>query len=435
MKKSLVFGSLIVTGLAFVTLSSGLARKATAEVFDTDCYRMNTLDTPIATEKEIQRADVWCYKQVTEPRGATLIYHIDSHGETRPELSILVQRDGTVVHASLKKGEISIHRLRSTFNPLRVPLTPPDGAVRVPTPITPSSVGSTDAMVKLFSEESAPLENIAINGPGEFKVSVAAEFMPWRGYWFPHASGRLHNGPFSPLAKFDRYVEGRTGFDPQAQAWEKANHDFHGTKWSGHCNGWAAASILRSEPKGPWTDPFTNVTFTVSDQKALFIERDYCPNLLFFGHRNREEESPGAGDIDAAEFHQVITYYVGQLGKPILMDKMSTTPVENRVVSAYDMKVSEVSANLYDIEMVLRVHEYDTKLTDEVGVAPSEERTYRYRLQTDPVGHIIKGQWHSSNPDFLWVPLSYSQCDSQNPAITEHWVETVGREMDLPGIW
>lgn len=432
--KSLVLIALLTTTIAFVGLTTALSDRAAADSFDVDCYRIDTLDTPIATDAEIQRSDVWCYKEVDKPRGATLIFHVDSQGETRPELSLLVLRDGTYVHASLKKGEITVHRLRSTFNPLKVPLTPPDGAVRVPAPITPSSAGRTDEMIELFSEE-VPLENIAVNAPGEYTVSVPTEAMPWRGYWFPHSSGRLHHGPDSPLAKYDRYVQGRTGWDPASQAWEKINHAFHGTKWSGHCNGWAAASILRPEPKAPWTDPMTGVTFSVSEQKGLFIERDYCPNLLFFGHRNRDAEATGAGDISAAEFHQVVTYYIGQLGKPILMDKMSTSPVENRVVSGYQMKISEVSAGLYDVETVLKVHDYDLKMIDEPGVAPFEERTYRYRLQTDPVGHVLKGQWSSSNPDFLWVPLSPSRCDSQNPGITEHWVNTVGQELSLPGIW
>ncbi|MES2964264.1 MAG: hypothetical protein V4760_10265 [Bdellovibrionota bacterium] len=294
------------------------------------------------------------------------------------------------------------------------------------------SVATPDAMVKLFSDEASPLENVAINGPGEFKVAVASESMPWRGYWFPHSSGRLHHGIESPMAKFDRFVEGRSAFNPGTQSWEKINHAYHGTNWSGHCNGWAAASILREEPRAAWTDPFTNITFSIADQKGLMIERDYCPNLLFFGHRNRDE-GPGAGDIDAAEFHHVLTYYVGQLGKPILMDKMSTSPVENRVVPAYSMKITEVSANLYDVETKLQVHEYDKKMTEDVGVAPFEERTYRYRLQTDPVGHIIKGQWHSANPDFFWVPLSPSECESKNPGVSEHWVTTIGKELKLPG--
>ncbi|MES2964263.1 MAG: hypothetical protein V4760_10260, partial [Bdellovibrionota bacterium] len=124
MKSRLVL-IVLVTGTVIVgTLLSIMTIRANAEVFDTDCYRIDTLDTPIGTDSEVQRSEVWCYKQVANPRGSTLIFHVDSHGETRPELSMLVQRDGTLVHASLKKGAITVHRLRSTFNPLRVPLTP-----------------------------------------------------------------------------------------------------------------------------------------------------------------------------------------------------------------------------------------------------------------------------------------------------------------------
>ncbi|HVK62088.1 MAG TPA: hypothetical protein VM432_11075 [Bdellovibrionales bacterium] len=422
----LFFAAVSISAAAWLTLT---ATKTSAQIDTTECYKINVGDDPIALDENAATTSVWCYRELSEPVGSRLVFKIDAFGKTRPELSMLVGRDGTIVHASLLRGELTIHRLKSNWSPLPAPLEPPTDAEKVKQPISPMSTKSTDSVIEVFRNAPEQPDDITVRMEGVQTVTVKEKLLPWRGYWFPLKSGRMHNGSNSPTAKFDRYVAARTGTTPGAQRWERSRHVFSGIAWSGHCNGWAAASIMRREP-APWTDPFSEETFTTADMKGLLIERDYCPELLFFGHRYRGKD---LSDIYALDFHKVLTYYIGKLGKPVLMDIRRDAPVENRVVSGYKMTITEVDELTYDVVAELAVHEYDTSLSDELGVAPIKPRTYKYRIWTDAVGEVVKASWQSANPDFIWVPLAPATCSYQNPAVSEEWIQTMGKPTKLPG--
>jgi hypothetical protein len=321
--------------------------------------------------------------------------------------------------------------LKSNWSPLPAPLTPPADAEKVEEPISPSSAGSAEKTLSIFLSSSSNPEDIAVRTDGEVVVDVAPERLPWRGYWFPLKSGRLHAGSDSPLAKFDRFVQARSGRNPGAQRWEKANHAFAGVAWSGHCNGWAAASIMTKEPVKPWSDPISGVTFSVEDQKGILIERNYCPEMLFIGHRYRG--GSGLGDISALDFHNTITYYIGKLGKPVLVDIRRDAPVENRVFSGYKMTTKTVGVNVYEVTAEMHMHGYDSGWSDEIGVAHEEPKLYKYKIWTDAMGAVTKAQWLSTNPDFIWIPLASGTCSYQNPAVSENWVSTIGKPVPRPG--
>ena len=68
----------------------------------------------------------------------------------------------------------------------------------------------------------------------------------------------------------------RTETCPGAAAWESTNHRYQGTWWEGHCNGWAASSVLRVQPVASKRDPCSGLVFSVSEQKGLLAERDLC---------------------------------------------------------------------------------------------------------------------------------------------------------------
>lgn len=433
MKSASLIPASLITLLIVVSASPlGISSAIAMGTPETKCYRISSDDSPSAIEVNESRTHTWCYRQVHNPAGSRLIYHVDGKGRTQPELSFLVERDGTIVHASLKQGERTVHRLRASWNPMGIPLQPPADAVRVKTPITPMGANeSAEGALEILTSPNSAVEEIALRSGGEYNVSVAPQLMPWRGYWYPHSSGRLHHGSNSPMAKLDRMIEVRTGKKGGAQRWEANNHDYTGVNWAGHCNGWAAAAVLRKEPRQPWTDPISKVTFNVADLKGILMERDYCPITLFFGKRNRGGGS-GAGDIPALDFHNLISYYVGKLGKPIQMDLMSTSPVENRVVSGYKMIVAQEQPNVFKIDATLKIHGYDSKHTDDVGEAPFFERVYRYRVWTDPTGTPIKGQWISSNPDFIWIPIAPGSCSSGNPHVTEAVAEALGKPVNFP---
>ncbi len=427
--KRTILGAVVLSAsaVAIPAISNWSPFVAQAHFRPPECYRIEQKgDSPIATDNAQGSSETWCYKELEEPIGARLVYNIDEQGRMQPELSVMIEADGTLRHASLLKGKLTIHRVRD-FNPTGVPLTPPEGAERVIEPISPLSADAMEKNLSLFQEYGDVTVTVATMRPGTFATTVEPNAVPWRGYWFPHSSGRMHIDAKSPMAKYDRFLKRRTQVNPGAQKWEKQNHRYTGVNWAGHCNGWAAASVLQPEPKHPVADPFSGERFTVSDIKALWMERDYCPKLAFFGGRNRGRPTDNPSDISAREFHNVMTYFLGQLKKPVLMDYMATEPVENRVVSAYAMNVKQTGSNSFYVETTLKIHEYDKEPISEPGPAPFIERTYRYTIYTDDEGRVKSGSWHSANPDFLWVPLAEGNCDSTNPSVESFWIREIMR--------
>lgn len=229
------------------------------------------------------------------------------------------------------------------------------------------------------------------------------------------------------MAKYDKFIARRAAnTNPGSQAWEKRYHN-HGYGWSGHCNGWAAASVMTQEPTSPISDPFSGVTFSVADLKGLLIEQNYCPKIVFYGSRNYGKPGDNPRDIHASTFHNVLAYFIGQLKKPVLVDLMATRPVQNAVISGYTMKSTRIGTNTYSVEAKLRVHFYDDKHTEETGVAPSKTRTYRYTIRTDSSGYVRSGSWISDNPDFFWVPLAPADCGFRNKLIEQFWIDEIFR--------
>lgn len=409
------------------------SQETTPAATNTACYRIVSTETPFANQSEHPSEKIWCWRDLPD-RGAKLVYRVDEAGETLPELSFVVERDGSITHVSLVQGRRTFHRVSGNYNPFPVPITPPESAERVllPQSIGTTSVASSNGALEILTAQAPDFAEITIRASGTSSANVPAENLPWRGFWWPHSSGKLHRGEKSPTAKFDQFVRARTGSPSGARAWERRNHEYTGISWAGHCNGWAAAAILRPEPKEAITDPLTGITFTASDMKGLLSERDYCPEYLFFGTRYRGRARDNRADIRPVDFHNTIAYYLGVLKKPVLMDIKSDAPVENRVVSAYEMNVSQRGANSFRIATTLTIHTYDTKVTEEPGTAPSFTRTYTYDIQTDAEGHPVKGSWVSANPDFFWVPLAPGSCSDANPFVTERWIQAIGRPANLP---
>ncbi len=356
------------------------------------------------------RTETWCY-DTNSVTGDIFIYNAD-FDEVRPELALLIDRSGNLTHGSLQAGKISLHKVNAReINPYSIPLSEP-----VDMPVT-----------RLENEKSRNLNFSAqkvmeLFRTGEVKQSVlplaAASNLPWRGYWWPRRGAPM----VPPLVKYDQFVSGRAP-NPGAAAWERARHAYNGVNWAGHCNGWAAASILRAEPRMSRADTATGVTFTVSDQKALLSELDYCVSVAFFGNRNYG--AGNNGDIRPELFHKTVLYYIGSLKKPVIMDYRADASVDNHVVSAYSMQIQDISATQKIVTANMIFHGYDKSASNAVGVAPRYTRIYKYRLTTDTSGKIIGGSWISGNPDFIWVPLSPARCRSNNQNISGQWIATI----------
>ena len=409
---------MICTAFLFSLSTSALAA-------DTQCFKFDIVDSPeMAVSLTGSHVERWCYQSLPNPIGAYFVFNADEP-TVRPELSFVIETDGRMTHGSMLAGQLTVHQLDArSFNPFSVPLKPPHAVTALGNIMDSGLSESATEVLRQLNDEAQPTSSLALE-EGEFTVSVPASVLPWRGYWWPYNNAPLYGSSSSPLAKFDRFVKARTGTNPGAQAWERSRHRFKGIFWEGHCNGWAASAILRAQPMTSKYDATSNTTFSVPDQKGILAEKDYCANVAFFGRRYRGNSGDDKRDIYPHVFHRAITYYLGQLGKPVAMDYHRDISVDNHIASGYKMTIKKTGEGVYDVKTVLAMHKYDGSRHTKPGVAPRYTRTYRYKLLTDASGNITGGSWSSGNPDFLWVPLSPTSCSTNNPRVTESSVLSI----------
>ncbi len=403
-------------GLLFLTLITLFFSTANAAETDTSCFDF-IVRADMARESNPKfQAERWCY-QSNAVMGETFIFNADQRN-IRPEQSMLIDRNGVLTHGSLLGGQMTIHKVNlKDFNPFSVPTERPNDKPQsaISTEDLDSLAASSEVVKKLFRSANTVVESFDNNSVTPL---VSTSFLPWRGYWWPRKNATMNPS----LTKYDRFVSSREN-NPQAAAWERSFHAYNGVNWAGHCNGWAASAILRSEPNVPRSDTASGVTFSVSDQKALLAELDYCVSLAFFGNRNYG--AGNNGDIRPELFHKTVLYYIGSLHKPVIMDYRSDAPVDNHIVSGYSMQIQQVSSNQKIVTATMTFHSYDKVASNIPGTAPRYTRVYKYYLNTDSNGSPTGGSWISGNPDFIWVPLSPARCSSNNQKLSSQWVNTI----------
>jgi hypothetical protein len=386
------------------------------------CYRLR-VESPETSARAAPRLETWCYENPPELSNGLFIYNADAP-DARLELSLLVEPDGTITHGSLLAGKLTIHRVRAhQFNPFSIPLAEPRAPQTLERLAQPRSSSVNEVLERLLAHRSAAVTSFAL---AESPTAASSSVLPWRGHWWPYKNRPLQRGPY---ARFDSFVTHRTGSNPGAAAWEDRYHRYKGIWWEGHCNGWAAASVLRAEPRRPRVDAASGIVFSVSDQKAYYTGVDYCVSAAFFGNRYRGGARDNRADITPHLFHKSLVYYLGNLRKPVAMDYRSDVAVDNHVVSGYRFDMRPLGDQLYQVTATLTVHRYDAAIVNIPGVAPTYTRVYKYTLRTDQAGNPVGGTWQTGNPDFLWVPLSSRTCTTNNQNLKREWVDTI---MSLP---
>ena len=107
---------------------------------------------------------------------------------------------------------------------------------------------------------------------------------PYTGHWYPHKHGgtaRIFQGKSqSALHKYDQAFPSSEG---TALAWERRYHSSRGSSWTGHCNGFAAASQRHLEPQ--FEVIRNNVRFTPADIKTLLTEMHLHVHTYMLGGR------------------------------------------------------------------------------------------------------------------------------------------------------
>lgn len=247
-------------------------------------------------------------------------------------------------------------------------------------------------------------------------------YRPWNGYWWPYADGALVTGAaiqfadppvsyysdwtgfFSPYEKYNQAF----GADPRGEAWlwEWENHYIPGgPSWWGHCNGWAVAAALESEPVVP--GEFGGVYFRIGDKKALLAEAHQSDGGLMFGTRfNEGDPAAKKEDIYADQFHRVLIQYIKENQQPIIVEIDAGPQIWNYPCYRYEMSwVDEGNVQHVSTTIYLAV---DSVHPDTTGDGPLiKNYTYDLTLQD---GHIVSGAWTRNSvdghPDFLWEPLN-----------------------------
>ena len=369
------------------------------------------------SDTDIPDAETWCYQRVESPKPGMYIFNIDQ-GQPRPEVSIFKGDDGYLIHASLMAGKITTHRVKaSDYNPFSVPLEEPTITQLTGIRLSPATLNTAKTVLNNLVNSQQEDTVIAIQ---EGTFTAQASVLPWRGYWFPQRGQPIT----TPLKKYDLFVKARTGQTPNSAGHERSKHAWGGEVWEGHCNGWAAAAILNEEPVTPKTDALSGMKFSVLDQKAFLIERDFCVTHAFFGSRYRDA-ADNLSDIRPALFHKTLTYYIGQLGKPVATDYNKGATVDNAVISGYTMTIKKTASKTYRVNSVVTLHHYDKVKSDLPGIAKSVQKKYNYSIRVNDTGEIIGGNWFTGNPDFLWVPLSHSACSKNNQKLDPAYIEQI----------
>jgi len=373
--------------------------------------------TPLAFAPEFQK---WCQTElVVGNETAKLIFLGDS---PRAETSLLVKRSGLAMTASLREGK----RERHAISP-ELFAAPEINLWQTRALVSGDLHAKAEAIARYLQEPVAGTFAWDKVDVGTFRGNAAA--LPFSGHWWPFAHSPLAAGPFSPLGKFDEFVKARTGTNPDSVAWEKRHHSLTNIPWAGHCNGWAASSLLYPEQNQVRWDEKSRRLFYPSDLKGVLAEASFCLSYAFFGRRFY-----GAGDdpkdISPDLFHKVLAYYIGEQKKAVVVDYKAAEDVDNHVVSAYTFQISRAAAPFqFRVDANLTLHSYDSDRRDHAGPAPAYSQVYSYLLRTDETGKILGGEWISNNPDFLWVPLSPRACPGENANLPE---EFIGELLALP---
>jgi hypothetical protein len=391
-----------------------------AAIAEPNCY---SLSRP-ALEGHVS-VETWCYERTND--GGLEVFNIDE--DVRAELAMTVDPQGWITHGSLLAGEVTIHRVHSSyFNPLALPLSEP--SMLEPSSRRPSieQINEARAIFERFAKDPTVSRYSTMASEGTLRAQ--ARRLPFRGSSWTFKSKEMFRGPDSPTAKFDRYFRRKEGLSLGLSQWEARRHSST-YWWGGHCNGWAVSSIIRAEPVRAVWDKSVGITFQIGQLKGLLAAKDFCAKIAMFGRRHSGSGADRT-DISAALFHKTLLYYIGELGKPLAVDYRNDRVVDTHVITGYRIRLVQRQPGVLKVATSVDIHKYDARTSNRTGPAPVYKRDYVYDLFVDDAGTITGGRWSSANPDFIYSPLGPQYCANRHPDLTEERLQKI---LKLPKVY
>lgn len=273
-------------------------------------------------------------------------------------------------------------------------------------------------------------------------VRGEADRPAWSGYWWPMMSSRdrvdyrnLYDDD-GPLDRYDQYCVACGLPNPRSKEFEGWRH-FADKRlenalgltafWWGHCNGWAAASVLETEPNYP--QQIKGVRFDVGDQKGLLT---VCHN------GDPVDVIRKLGENDAHLFHAMLIQSIGREKRGLVFDTKldpidpesgePTREVWNYPAYRYEFDYKPYGPATWDVTAHVWFAD-DAVEPDFVGIKnwPVEERpkTYTYRItgsQDRPTSGMWIGGSRMDHPDLMWRPQPLSvqnAAEARNPGSSQ----------------
>lgn len=414
----------------------------TYSAFGLECFEFNFPNSPDRTPLALaERKETWCYKPIQDSNFKTFIFNYDGKGISE-NLGMVIGKNKNFLFYDQLFGKVRVvEQVGSNIVPYQIPfsttgLNSNQDIKKIPIIFTDEQNQEIDKMAlkmitskrKIIDFSNRPGLNSINDEIQNEEVYLPEDKLPADGYWWPFRNSPMASPDDSPTRIYDLYVKTKTGNDPKSTDWEQSMHSLDNVYWGGHCNGWAASTILYGFfDKNLTFNPGNggpNIIIEPYQIQGLRTETSFCVKLAFYGNRYYNP-SDNPKDITPELFHKTIRYYLKELGKPIAVDRIATDPVDNSIFSGYKLEVKKQSANKYYVIASMKTHYYSYEKINRKRTAISKTLTYKYYLFTDNNGVITSGEWdnNSPNPDFMWAPLAQMNCGRENPNIDPNIVE------------
>lgn len=315
------------------------------------------------------------------------------------------------------------------------------------------------------------------------EVSGALSRTPWSGTFWPlkrawGAFGNWGQG-LAPFEKYDNFVALTQGQNPGAAAREADPANGHNEApdaraegWTGHCHGWAPASLLEPEPPEEVTVKFDKAVsfyklnvasasnakrglstdraaaygvraggrenaleFATADLKCMLTEIYTESKSTFYGtrcnDRNPDHDNVAYMDVKPHLMHQLLVKFIKEKDQGLVFDVDPGYMVWNQPIYKFESKWTENAGKLDVVTTIWWAN--DNGVDPNYHGTESISRTYTYTMTQDAQGNIVDSQWTGASmddhPDFIWQP--YGVIDEAN--VPQLKLDTVHQILEANG--